>query len=82
MRSLRSQQDRCHVTLAAKSNKTGGNSHGFEFSRTLSCAKPPRRIGHIRHKSHIRHIKDQVEHTCLFCAFVHFVPYVAANGER
>src|SRR6185369_3277622 len=55
----RGQQDRCHVNLAAKSNKTGGNSHGFEFSRTLSCAKPRRRIGHIRHKSHKKHIKDQ-----------------------
>src|ERR1044071_8263432 len=48
----------------------GGNSHGFEFSRTLSCAKPMGRIGHIRHKSHKRHIKNQGEHTCLLLCFL------------
>jgi len=31
------QQDRCHVRSREKSNKTHWNSHGFEFSRTLSC---------------------------------------------
>jgi len=32
--------------LAAKSNKMGAISHGFEFSRTLSCAKATKRNSH------------------------------------
>ena len=46
MRSTGRLQDRCHVNLAAKSNKMAGNSHGFEFSRTLSCAKAMKKNSH------------------------------------
>jgi hypothetical protein len=46
MRSPGRQQDRCHVILAAKSNKMGGNSHGFELSRTLSCANVTKKNSH------------------------------------
>ena len=37
MRLTSRQQDRCHMISDEKSNKTRGNSHGFELIRTLSC---------------------------------------------
>jgi hypothetical protein len=46
MRSLGRQQARCHVILAAKSNKMGGNSHAFALSRTLSCANATKQNSH------------------------------------
>ena len=37
MRRLRKQQDRCQMALAEKSNNFRRKSHGFAFSRTVSC---------------------------------------------
>src|SRR4030095_12207711 len=51
MRRTERQQDRCHVILAAKSNKIGRNSHGFELSRTLSCAKATKKNSHKEAKT-------------------------------
>jgi len=61
MRRPERQQDRCHVNLAAKSNKMGGNSHGFEFSRTLSCKKNSHKEAQKAHKQ---------KPFCAFCAFL------------
>ena len=41
------QQDRCHVRSREKSNKTHWNSHGFEFSRTLSCNNATTKQPHV-----------------------------------
>ncbi len=40
------QQERCHVILAAESNKMAAISHGFELSHTLSCAEATKRNSH------------------------------------
>jgi hypothetical protein len=56
MRSPGRQQDRCHVILTAKSNKMGGNSHGFELSRTLSCAQATKKNSHKEAQKAHKHI--------------------------
>src|ERR1700741_2077299 len=50
------QQDRCHVILAQESNKMGANSHGFEFSRTLSCVRATKRNSHKEAQKGHKHI--------------------------
>ena len=79
--------------MAAKSNKMGAISHGFEFSRTLSCAKATNKNSHKEaQKAHnvysgrgalcflpILWARLLIIILCFLCFFVaiYFVPFVA-----
>lgn len=48
------QQERCHVILAVESIRNRRKSHGFAFSRTLSCSRRGVRKATKRQKMHKR----------------------------